>query len=117
MARYKQGDIVVVNFPFTDISQTKRRPALVVSNDEVNETGDYLLVQITSQYRQDALTLPLSIEDYSSQPLPLVSYIRKHKLFLLNESLITSKVSSVTPKFHQKLVNAIHLILAGETNV
>ena len=47
MAFYKQGDIVSVNFPFTDISQTKRRPALVISNDLVNQTGDYLLAQIT----------------------------------------------------------------------
>jgi len=44
MAQYQQGDIVTVDFPFTDISQTKRRPALVVSNEQVNETGDYLLV-------------------------------------------------------------------------
>jgi len=41
---YAQGDIVVVSFPFTDISQTKKRPALVLSNHLVNQTGDYLLV-------------------------------------------------------------------------
>ena len=39
---YKQGDIVVVKFPFTDGSQFKKRPALVISNDIVNKTGDYL---------------------------------------------------------------------------
>lgn len=45
---YNQGDIVVVDFPFTDASQTKKRPALVLSNHTVNQTGDYLLVMITS---------------------------------------------------------------------
>ena len=39
---YKQGEIVVVKFPFTDGSQFKKRPALVISNDIVNETGHYL---------------------------------------------------------------------------
>jgi mRNA interferase MazF len=111
MAQYQQGDIVAVDFPFTDISQTKRRPALVVSNEQVNETGDYLLGQITNQKRGDALTLPLSTEDYSAYPLPLVSYIRKHELFLLNEKLILSKITSVTPLFHKKLVEEMHLIM------
>ena len=42
---YKQGDIIVVKFPFTDGSEFKKRPALVVSNDKVNKTDDYLIVQ------------------------------------------------------------------------
>jgi len=46
--RFKQGDIVTVNFPFSDLTNTKKRPALVVSKSKVNNTGDYLLVQITS---------------------------------------------------------------------
>ena len=43
---FKQGDIVSVNFPFTDIRITKKRPALIISNEKVNNTGDYLLAQI-----------------------------------------------------------------------
>ena len=74
MPIYKQGDIVVVNFPFTDISQTKKRPALVVSNDNVNRTGDYLLVQITSQVKNDGLSLPISITDFANNALPLTSF-------------------------------------------
>lgn len=45
---YKQADIVVVKFPFTDGSEFKKRPALVVSNETINKNGDYLIVQITS---------------------------------------------------------------------
>ncbi len=43
---YKQADIVIVKFPFTDGSEFKKRPAMVVSNKKVNKTDDYLLVQI-----------------------------------------------------------------------
>ena len=46
---YKKGDIVIINFPFTDLTSTKKRPALIISNDVVNQTSDYLLVQITSK--------------------------------------------------------------------
>jgi mRNA interferase MazF len=45
---YKQADIVVVKFPFTDGSEFKKRPALVVSNEIINKNGDYLIFQMTS---------------------------------------------------------------------
>ena len=48
--RYRRGDIVLVPFPFTDLSFTKKRPALVVSPDKFNEHAqDVVLVAITSQ--------------------------------------------------------------------
>lgn len=43
---FKQGDIIVVKFPFTDGSEFKKRPALVVSNNKIDKTEDFLLVQI-----------------------------------------------------------------------
>jgi mRNA interferase MazF len=111
MARFQQGDIVVVNFPFTDVSQTKRRPALVISNDLVNQTGDYLLVQITSQVKTDGLSLPIPTSDYTLKSLPLTSFVRIHKVFLLNESLIVRKETSVTASFLQRLVKALNTLL------
>lgn len=52
--RYKRGDIVLVSFPFTDLSSSKRRPALVVSPDPFNERGqDLVVVAITSQMPED----------------------------------------------------------------
>jgi len=50
---YKQGDIIVVKFPFTDGSEFRKRPALVVSNDMLSKTDDYLIVQITSKLNND----------------------------------------------------------------
>jgi mRNA interferase MazF len=111
MALYQQGDIVVVNFPFTDVSQTKRRPALVISNDLVNQTGDYLLVQITSQIKTDGLSLSITTSDYVSKPLPLTSFVRIHKVFLLNESLIIRKETSVLSSFIQRLVDEVNTLL------
>ncbi|MFN4144997.1 MAG: type II toxin-antitoxin system PemK/MazF family toxin [Runella sp.] len=111
MARYQQGDVVIVNFPFTDVSQTKRRPALVISNDLVNQTGDYLLVQITSMTKNDGLSLFISNTDYKTDPLPLASFVRVHKVFLLNESLIVRKQTAVTSSFIQRLIDAINALL------
>lgn len=112
MSNYQQGDVVVVNFPFTDISQTKKRPALVISNGTVNQTGDYLLVQITSQVKNDGFSLPIAASDFIGKQLPLTSFVRLHKIFLLNESLIISKATIITPKFHQKLVAKITSLIS-----
>lgn len=47
--KYKKGDIVIAKFPFSDLSNSKKRPALIISNEVANQTGVYLLVQITSK--------------------------------------------------------------------
>jgi mRNA interferase MazF len=108
---YQQGDIVVVDFPFSDVSQTKKRPAIVLSNQLINQTGDYILVMITSQVRYDGFSLPLLPTDFVGTPLPLASFVRVHKVFLLNESLIQRKFSAVSAVFRQSLVNElIHLL-------
>jgi len=50
MESFVKGDIVVIPFPFSDLSKTKRRPALVLAKTEHN---DLILCQITSQYNFD----------------------------------------------------------------
>ena len=98
--KYKKGDIVIIGFPFSDLSRTKKRPALIISNDTVNKTGDYLMVQVTSKIRNDDLSLPIKKSDFvNDKELPLQSCIRLHKVFLLNESLIISKNTNVNPGF------------------
>ncbi len=46
MAKFVKGDVVVIPFPFSDLSQSKRRPALVIAE---LEGDDLILCQITSQ--------------------------------------------------------------------
>ena len=61
---YQQGDIVVVDFPFTDVSQTRRRPAFVLSNQTINQTGANPLVMMTSQVKYGGLSVPITAGDY-----------------------------------------------------
>jgi mRNA interferase MazF len=104
---FVQGDIVAVSFPFTNSSTSKKRPALILSNQKVNQTGDYLMVQITSKMKNDWLSMNLTDSDYLLKVLPLKSYIRIHKIFLLNESLIITKISGVSDKFRKQLIQRI----------
>ena len=51
---YRRGDIILVPFPFTDLSSSKRRPALVVSPDDFNgRLQDLVVIAITSQLTDD----------------------------------------------------------------
>jgi mRNA interferase MazF len=108
---YRQGDVVWVDFPFTDGSQSKPRPALVISNETVNDTGDYILVQITSKIRRDGLSIEITGPDYKEPPLEIKSHIRFHKIFILNESLILGKKTSVTDDFREKVIAQIIAVL------
>jgi hypothetical protein len=80
---FNQGNIVSFSFPFVNVSVLKKRPALVISNKKVNQTGDYLPVEITPEVKNGGFSVMPSQEDYSSGTLPLKSYN-----ILLNESLI-----------------------------
>ena len=110
--KYKKGDIVIIGFPFSDLSRTKKRPALIISNDTVNNTGDYLMVQVTSKIRNDSLSLPIDKSDFvNGKVLPLQSCIRLHKIFLLNESLIISKNTAVNPGFLNSVVDKVTALI------
>ena len=108
---YKQGDIVIIPFPFTDLSQRKRRPALIISNNIVNATGDYLLAQVTSRNKNDNLSIEIADSDYASAPLPVKSYVRVHKIFCLHGSLIEKKVAVTTDNFVQQVNQKIRTLL------
>jgi mRNA interferase MazF len=95
---YKQGSIVIVKFPFTDGSEFKKRPALIISNSKIDTLEDCLLVQITSKLNNDGLSISINKEDCMID-LPLKSYIRLHKIFTIHKSLILSKISEVNSNF------------------
>ena len=62
MERFVKGDVVVIPFPFSDLSGFKRRPALVLSD---LPGDDILLCQITSQNTEDQFSVPVSKSDFT----------------------------------------------------
>ena len=74
MARFVKGDIVVVPFPFSDLSQAKRRPALVIAE---LEGDDRILCQITSQTVRNQYAIQLDDEDFADGSLRRKSNIRR----------------------------------------
>jgi mRNA interferase MazF len=80
--RYRRGDIVLVSFPFTDLTSSKRRPALVVSPDSFNQAmQDVVLAAITSQGVEDS-ALTIDPTDCVDGILPKKSIIKPAKLLV-----------------------------------
>ncbi len=92
---FKQGEIVLVPFPYSDLSGSKRRPVLVVSNDLYNSSFlDIVVVAITSRTEKiDIYSLLLESTDLEIGQLPESSLIRVHKLFTIEQSRILKRFS------------------------
>ncbi|MEN9566592.1 MAG: hypothetical protein RLZZ69_1788 [Cyanobacteriota bacterium] len=94
MPIYQQFDVVVVPFPFTDGNQTKRRPALVLSDRDTLTIDKTILAMITTK---NHLLWPLDtvINDLEAVGLDAPSMIR-FKLFTLDNHLIIKKIGSLS---------------------
>ena len=82
------GSVVLVPFPFSDLSQSKLRPAVVLAGAE---RGDWILCQVTSKPYADARAVELTDNDFERGSLRVVSYARPAKLFTAHESLFVSE--------------------------
>jgi mRNA interferase MazF len=95
---FKRGDIILVPFPFTDLSSAKQRPALVVSSDALNAVSDDVLVAaITSQIPATLTTEEFMIPpgDLAACGLPKPSVVRVAKLAALHRQLVIRRIGSM----------------------
>ena len=83
------GAIVLVRFPFSDLSQTKLRPAVVLADAG---HGDWILCQVTSKPYGDARAIKLEDANFASGSLRVTSYARPGKLFTANRDLIVRRL-------------------------
>lgn len=98
--RYKKGDIVLIHFPFTDLSQSKKRPVLIVKDE--NHLNDIVCFQITSKSTQDFL-YEIYPNHLKEGELTLVSFVKYDKCFTLNSEIVIKKLASVNDMFMNRL--------------
>ena len=108
MARFVKGDVVVVPFPFSDLTQAKRRPALVVA---ALLGDDLILCQITSQVVRDSYAIALETDDIEDGGLKQASNVRPNRLFTADSDLILYRVGKVSRDKLDSVITAIVGIL------
>ncbi len=108
MARFVKGDIIVVPFPFSDLTQTKRRPALVISALEGN---DLILCQITSQSVRDNYAILLDDKDFNTGSLKQSSNIRPNRIFTADNHIVLYRVGDLKlDKINEIIEKVIEII-------
>ncbi len=103
---YQQGDVVSVSFPFTNLSNSKLRPALVISNNLVTNTGDLIIVMITSKVRNDGINLEINAGDIDFA-LPKKSFVRCHRIATIDVNLVDRKFATVNKNFIVKVLASV----------
>ena len=105
MARFVKGEVIIIPFPFSDLSSSKLRPALVLA-DLAGE--DIVLCQITSQKSpKDAFAIPIDTADFATGALVSAGNIRPSRLFTADKNLIVKSVGTIQSTLYQKVVEAI----------
>ena len=89
---FDRGDIVLLPFPFSDLSRAKNRPVLVLSPPDAY--GDFIGLAMTSRNQHTHL-VAVTVSDYVSAPLPKATWIRADKVFSFNDSLVVKVVGKV----------------------
>jgi mRNA interferase MazF len=92
VAKFVKADVVVIPFPFSDLSQSRRRPALVLAP---LEGEDVILCQITSKSIRDNYTVSLDDGDFESGGLKQASNIRPNRLFTADTHIILYRVGYI----------------------
>ena len=103
--------VVLVRFPFSDLSGAKLRPALVVGN---SGRGDFILCQITSNPYADPIAVELTAGDFTEGSLQRVSYARPGKLFTAHHSLFSAQIGTLAAAAHARVIERVITLLRCE---
>jgi len=108
MERFVKGDVVVVPFPFSDLTKAKRRPALVIAE---LEGDDFILCQITSQSIRDKYAVSIGEEDFETGTLRRKSNVRPNRIFTAVRHIILYRVGHLKPEKTNQIIERIVSIL------
>ena len=106
--KVKQREIILINFPFSDLTGAKVRPALVISNNSYNRTNlDTVVLAITSNLSPHHYKVLVEMQNLESGSLPLKSAIRVDKPF----SVLQTKVLKIQAKITVNKLEEVKLLI------
>ncbi len=104
MAGFVKGEIVIVPFPFSDLSSSKRRPAIVLAD---LQGDDIILCQITSQFNGDPYAIPITQSNLKSGTLIANSNVRPNRIFTADSNIIIKSVGVVDDPTLEDIIQAV----------
>lgn len=108
MEKLVKGDVVVVPFPFSDLTNAKRRPALVIAP---LRGDDVILCQITSKEVRDEYALRIKESDFAKGSLHMESNVRPNRLFTADRNIVSYQIGRLKQeKISQVIENVVAII-------
>ena len=109
---YNQGDIIIVPFPFSDLSAIKQRPVLILSKDVDNQfSEDIITCGITSNLKNANYSVLINNEDLKEGLIPRPSRIKLDKLFTVKKEIIIKKVARVNNQTLKKVKKEFYTLV------
>ncbi|MBA7524994.1 hypothetical protein ES705_17139 [subsurface metagenome] len=89
----EQGDIVLIDFSYSDLKRFKFRPALVISNSRYNSTSfDVVVLRITSKPKR-VWAIKITNKDVENGFLEVESYVKVDSIFTIEKRMIAKVVA------------------------
>ena len=107
----RQMEVRWVDFPFSDGSENKKRPSLIVSNDSYNRGPDVLAVSVTSNLAARPYAVVMNERHFSQGKLPMESRVRADKLYSFERRQIGPVIGRVSTSFFALVVKQIRLLI------
>ncbi|EIC20438.1 PemK-like protein [Thiorhodovibrio frisius] len=104
------GGVVLLPFPFSDLSETKLRPALLIAE---TGRGDWICCQITSQPYADPQAVEIDDNHFAKGSLRRISYVRPGKLFTANRSLFRRSLGLISANALESIRKALIAIISS----
>ena len=102
------GAVVLVRFPFSDLSGAKLRPAIALADPG---RGDWILCQVTSQPYTDSQAVEITSGDLASGSFRKNSFARPGKLFTANAGIMTKQIGELQSAKLEEIIRAVILLL------
>lgn len=102
---YKQKDIILIPFPYTDLTANKLRPAVIISNHSNQSKDDVICCLITS--KKPDYGINIQNNNLEQGKLPFTSWIKPNRIFTVHKKIIQKKVSQINSTLHKEMLNEI----------
>jgi len=104
MERFVKRDVVIIEFPFSNLIQSKRRPALII---KIPKGDDMIVCQITGKSQEKSVEIPIINEDFKVGGLKRNSFVRMDKFFSIEKSLVKYRAGSLKQGKFNEIIDKI----------
>ena len=110
---YSQRDIVLIPIPFTDLSSNKKRPVIIISNNDYNKSNlDIVVVALTSNLIfENKYCIEIDTHNLEEGKLPQKSRIRCDKIYTLSKNIVVKKFDRVNKKTFELIKQKINSLI------